>query len=318
MANQTFDVHQDIFKQIHPPIRVVAVDENTLVANPQILEDFVSTADDGVIGMAPVYGAKCALITLAFSTLHNILLVRFSSAKPKGKKKQKNNPRTPRMTPGQTLLRDKILCHSGRDKCAFHMDRLSTSLFLDQNVRITRGVDLLSSSKSARRSLDAVMNALGGETTLHKAHMVTLFRHEEGSTTPAQDVALQAWAACRVGSLPSLAKTISKIPRIDTQTFSAQVSILFGSSFPHFLMYLFKQLFFLAKTLRDADRLEALKPTRVKNDVTESFSLKSGKLNVTSSRFKTRIMSSATQVHYITPSYLLLLLTHLRSDRVLK
>jgi len=47
MVNQTFDVHQDIFKQIHPPIRVVAVDENTLAANPQILEDFVSTVDDG-------------------------------------------------------------------------------------------------------------------------------------------------------------------------------------------------------------------------------------------------------------------------------
>jgi len=115
------------------------------------------------------------------------------------KEKQKNSPRTPRMTPGQILLRDKILCHSGEDKCAFHMDRLSMSLFLDQNVRITRGVDLLSSSKSARRSLDACDECVRARTTLHKAHMVTLFRHEEGSTTPARDVALQAWAACRVG-----------------------------------------------------------------------------------------------------------------------
>jgi regulator of nonsense transcripts 1 len=236
MANQTFDVSQDIFKQGHPPIRVVSVDENALIPNPHILGDFLSTAGDGVIGLAPVYGTKCSLTTLAFSTLSNVLLIRLSSAKPKGKKKRKTNAATPHLTPGRMLLRDNILCHPERQKFAFRMDRLSASLFLDQNMRIGGGVDLLSSSspKSARRSLDAVMTALGGEVTLHKANMVALFKHEETATTPTRDVALQAWAACRAGSLQSLAKTLSKIPRIDTQVFGAQVRVLSTSVFPYF------------------------------------------------------------------------------------
>jgi regulator of nonsense transcripts 1 len=318
MANQPLIVNQDIFRQAYPPIRVVSVDENTLVGSPQILRNFLSTANDGFIGMAPVYGTKCALTALAFSTLNDVLLVRLSSTKPKGKKKPKNNARTPGLTPGQTLLRDNILCHPGRDKAAFRMDRLSASLFLDQNVRITRGVDLLSSSNSGRRSLDAIMNALGGETTLYKKHMVTLFAHEEGSTTPPRDVALQAWAACRVASLPSLVKTLSEIPRIDTQAFGAQVRTSFSYSLPLFLMYVLKQLLALAKTLRDADRLDALKPTKVKNDVTGEFSFKKGKLNVCSSRFKTRVMKSPTQVRSISQTYPPFSLIRLYSDRGLK
>jgi hypothetical protein len=64
-----------------------------------------------------------------------------------------------------------------------------------------------------------------------------------------------------------------------------------------------KQLLFIAKTLRDADRLDALKPTRVKNDVRGEFSMKSGKLNLSSSRFKTRIMTSSSQVGTSSLSY---------------
>lgn len=53
----------------------------------------------------------------------------------------------------------------------------------------------------------------------------------------------------------------------------------------------------MAKTARDADRLTALKPVRVKNEVTTEFSYKSGNLNLTSTRFKTRVMhTSQTQV----------------------
>ena len=113
MANQTFDVIQDVFKKSHPSIRVVSVDENALAANPQILADFLSTADDGRIGLAPVYGAKCALTTLAFSTLSQVLLVRFSSAKSKGKKR-KTNTATPHLMLGRIILRDNILCHPER------------------------------------------------------------------------------------------------------------------------------------------------------------------------------------------------------------
>jgi hypothetical protein len=231
MASNTFDVLQDIFTQSYPSIHVVSLDENALVANPKILGNFLSTSDDGVIGLAPVYGAKCRLTTLAFSTLSDVLLIRFSSGNPNGKKKRKTNTTTPHLTPGRKLLQDNILCHPERQKFAFRMDRLAASIFLDQGLRIWGGVDLLSSSKAARRSLDALMNALGGETTLYKDNMKALFKHEETATTPIRDVALQAWAACRAGSHKSLSKLLSKIPTIDTQDFGREVCDPFDPSF---------------------------------------------------------------------------------------
>jgi hypothetical protein len=230
MAYQTFDILQNIFKQKHPLIHVISVDDNVLIADPQILWNFLSTADAEVIGLAPVYGAKCVLSSLAFSTLSQVLVVRFSSAKPKGKKKKKANKTTPHLTPGKSLLQDNILCHPDRQKYAFRMDKLSASLFLDLNLRMTRGIDLISSSGSGRKSVAAKMNALGGETTLHKSQTIALFKHEETATTPIQDVALQAWAACRAGSLPSLTKALSKLPRIDTRVLGENVCILFGAS----------------------------------------------------------------------------------------
>ena len=231
MANNAFDVLQDIFRQSYPSIHVVSLDENALVANPNILGNFLSTSDDGVIGLAPVYGAKCCLTTLAFSTLSNVLVIRFSSAKPKGKKKRKTNRTTSHLTPGRKLLQDNIICHPERQKFAFRMDRLSASIFLDLGLRISGGVNLLSSSKSTRQSLDALMNALGGAINLYRENMKALFKHEETATTPIRDVALQAWAACRAGSLKSLSKLQSKIPRIDTQDFGGEVCDSFGSSF---------------------------------------------------------------------------------------
>jgi hypothetical protein len=99
--------------------------------------------------------------------------------------------------------------------------RVSAALFLDHNLRITGSVDL-SSSTSTRRSENALMNALG-EIFLHKGNVVNLLKHEEASTTPVRDTALQAWAAGRAGSLPSMHKILSDIPRIDTKAFGAQV-----------------------------------------------------------------------------------------------
>jgi hypothetical protein len=52
----------------------------------------------------------------------------------------------------------------------------------------------------------------------------------------------------------------------------------------------------LAKISRDRDRLSALKPTRVENEVNAFFAQKSGTLEVKSNRFKNRIQHDATQV----------------------
>jgi hypothetical protein len=51
----------------------------------------------------------------------------------------------------------------------------------------------------------------------------------------------------------------------------------------------------LAKLKRDQERLDALKPTKVKNDVAGEYSLKSKTLDLQQTRFKTRLRVCATQ-----------------------
>jgi hypothetical protein len=51
----------------------------------------------------------------------------------------------------------------------------------------------------------------------------------------------------------------------------------------------------LAKFKRDQDRLDSLKPTKVKNDVAPELGFKSGNLALTQTRFSTRMRPSPTQ-----------------------
>ncbi|KII85038.1 hypothetical protein PLICRDRAFT_116758 [Plicaturopsis crispa FD-325 SS-3] len=265
MADQTqpFNITQDIFLERHPTVRVYPYQEVQLTQ--KIVSDFALTAVDGIIGVAPAYGAKCALVALALATSTTVLTVRFPQTK--GTPSRKNKPNS-----GRALVGDSILCHADYKKFAFKADKVAASLYLDLGQRITDAVDLFSVSTADRQSLDAIMAALGGETTLNKPSTIQLFKHEESDKAPTATIAMQAWAAWRAATLPSLAKRLARIPRINTQVMAENA------------------LTFLAKTIRDAERLDALKPTRVRNDVSGDFSHKGGNLNLSCTRYKTRIM----------------------------
>jgi len=281
MGDRPFDLHQNIFKDHHSTVRVIPCHENTL--DEKILGSFLSTATDDNIGVAAAYGAKCALGMLAFASFSQVLLVRLSSSKLKthGKNKQSSIARK--------LLRDSVLCHPDLAKFAFRMDRLAVALYLDLSLRITSGVDLLSVAKADRQSLEAVMHCLGGETTLHKANVINLFKQDEKISTP-RDVALQAWAAYRAATLAKMASKLAMVPRITTGTESFDPKVrYFRVVLLSYALTSFQQLLVLAKTLRDADRLMALKPTKTKNEVEPNFSHKQGTINLTSIRFKTRV-----------------------------
>ncbi|KAJ7928927.1 P-loop containing nucleoside triphosphate hydrolase protein [Mycena leptocephala] len=158
------------------------------------------------------------------------------------------------------------------------MDLVAASLCLDHELRIGRAVDLLSAALEFRDSVAARMSVLGGEAGLNKGHLINLFRHDENSSSPVSHLALQAWAAWRAGTLPSMAQRLAKVPRIDTRAFCET------------------RLRVLAKLAREARRLSDIKPTRVENEVdTENFSCKGGELNVMSTRFSTRVMASHNQ-----------------------
>ena len=60
-------------------------------------------------------------------------------------------------------------------------------------------------------------------------------------------------------------------------------------------MLLIQVFTLISKTIRDGDRIFALKPTRVKHDFDSNLksNLKSGTTTVTSNRYKTRMMRTA-------------------------
>lgn len=216
MAEPTFSINQNIFKAPHPPISVTPCSSSHLTS--KVLRDFLETVDgDGVIGVAPAYGAKCVLSVVAFASSTHVLLVRMSRS-PKAKKGK---------VQGTDLLRDLILCSPSHSKVAFRMDVLATSLYHDFKLRIRSGVDLLSVRfGDSRGSGAAIMSAVGGEVIFQKKNLLALFKTEEKfDKSQLEDVALQAWVAWRGATLPDIATLLKEAPRIDTSTFPKEVGV---------------------------------------------------------------------------------------------
>jgi hypothetical protein len=216
MSCEIFHIEPQIFKKSPSPIRVSVHHENDL--KKDTINAFLETVVDNAIGLAPSYGSRCVLSTIAFSSASQVLLIRLSTSKAsrnvrRGKKGKK--------TIARSLLED-ITCYDST-KYGFIMDKLSAALHLDLGLRITDGVDLLSITKEHRNSRAALMEALGGELTLNKPKVFKLFEDEEiGSDIRA--TATRAWAAYHVGRLQDMTKRLAVIPRINTRAIKSEVS----------------------------------------------------------------------------------------------
>ena len=55
----------------------------------------------------------------------------------------------------------------------------------------------------------------------------------------------------------------------------------------------------MCRCVRDADRLDSMKPHYTVNDISTQIELKEGKVNLQCTRFKTRMRTSASQVRLI-------------------
>ncbi|KAF8969177.1 P-loop containing nucleoside triphosphate hydrolase protein [Flammula alnicola] len=271
MASSPLTIRQDIFKSAHPDIFVTRCHENGIHKS---LPTFLQSVQDNVIGLAPIYGSKCRLTSLAISSKTQVLVVTISAnckPSPKANELQVSAPR-------DSLRR--VLCQPTVSKYAFQMDKLATALHLDSGLPITAAKDLLSVSKADRHSLEALMDALGGETTLDKRAVKRLFHNEETTSNDFRILALQAWAACCAATLQNILVVLEQVPSIDTLRFDEQ------------------SLKLIAKTIRESSRLVNLKPIRVKNEVDNKFWSKSGKVTLISERYKTRVMRTAdNQLH---------------------
>ena len=206
MANTSFTIQQEIFLEEHPEI---LVESCHLGAIKSLLPGFLSSVKDNIVGMASIHGRRKCISRLVLSTRNRVLIIDMSSAHW-----QKN----------KDILR-KFLLDKTIIKSAFEMDKLAAGLHIDFLLHINNAKDLLSLAvtKSGRHSLDAVMYALGGETTLSKRAVINIFEHEERATIEPKAAALQAWAACRACTIPFVACRLDNVIPIYTSSIDPRV-----------------------------------------------------------------------------------------------
>ncbi|KIK80188.1 hypothetical protein PAXRUDRAFT_15928 [Paxillus rubicundulus Ve08.2h10] len=262
---------QNLFIGDFPPITVSQCIEDALSA--QLLQHLSDTVTGGVIGVSATFRERCELSSIAFSTLSRVLVVHIPKSHVP---RPKDGAKLQQVFRGRALLQERILLSPNFQKHAFRMDQIATALYSDLSLCIDDGVDMLSVTTHDRGSLQALMDAMGGETTLYKGNVKALFFGREGNT--ASGVALRAWATCRAAMIPDMSRRFSSISRINT------------SALPK------AHLTALAKLFREGERLDAMKPTHVKNEVQSKFTVKKGAVNLTCSRFPTRIRPTSNQV----------------------
>ncbi|KAI6168014.1 P-loop containing nucleoside triphosphate hydrolase protein [Pisolithus thermaeus] len=229
---------------------------------------------EGAIGISASYQENCQLSAIAFSSPSRALVVHFSSGDlllSNNEKKRK------RVIQGRSFLQEQILCNAKYKKYAFRMDRIAIALYLDIALRIDDAVDLLSVSSRNRRSLRTLMNAMGGEPTLHKPNVKALFFDRESHLLSDADLVQQAWAACQASTLSHMAVRLHALRRIRT------------NSIPD------EHMTVLANIFRDGELLDSLKPLSVKNDVMPDIAGELDSFTLTCSRYPTRIRTSTQQ-----------------------
>ncbi len=222
MDTTDFTLQQNIYTDSHSPIIVSRYNANALKAAE--LHDFMSSvATTGHLGMAPVYGSKCALSIVAFASSTHVIIIHFPGQRKGGRHRGASAKR-----PALDLL-EHIVLRSPYSKYAFRMDNVALSLMFDLNLPIVHAVDLLDLQQPDRHSLDAVLFALGGKNfhdQLHRNNVKALFKEEEGSRTTEKHTALQAWSACRAAMLDHMASE-SNTPKIATLNFDKTVRASF-------------------------------------------------------------------------------------------
>lgn len=206
----SFTVQQDIFKDGRPAITVKKATWDRL-SGP--LNEFLAALDGDLVGLAPTYGKKSRLSSLAIASASIALII---SVPPTSQKHRlANSP----LQPLQAFLMDPTVT-----KYAFQMDKLSAALYYDLDLCICRGKDMLSISKAdSRLSIAAILDTLGSPENVNSPAAKKLFRNDEGHGNDARTVALQAWAAYCSACDPTLSKRYGAVADINTDSLQPNV-----------------------------------------------------------------------------------------------
>ncbi|KAI0341058.1 P-loop containing nucleoside triphosphate hydrolase protein [Trametopsis cervina] len=259
MSARSYTLSPDLFLARQHAVQVTVLPEAVITAN--VLDAFISTCSNKVIGVTASYGTKGVLRGVVFSTEHQVLHVRLPVRPPKSAKSFE----------GRHLLRNKLLCNRKYRKLSLDAERVSTALFFDHQLRITGLMDAQSLLVTEKRwSTATVLQLLGSEGGMNTAAVRRLFNKTSKEKDTDENLALHAWATWTMSVVLDNIDALDRSTKINTWMLKADV------------------LSIVAKCVRDADQLEAMKPTKVRNDVKTKFHQKSDVLQVELTRFKTR------------------------------
>ncbi|KAF7312419.1 AAA-12 domain-containing protein [Mycena indigotica] len=256
MSTTSFSFTSKVFTGVPVPNASVSVDVvNIAQLHTHIIKTLLQSASDGALGVAPVYGTHSALSKIAFASRTRVLVVIIG--KPSSLKKDVKSKLAPLVTSHLT-------------KAAFRMDSVVAAFFMDLQLLLDGGIDLLSTeTKNERESMEALFGVLGSSKQPNQAKARGLFEgYEKAKRTTDRQLAEQAWIAWYIATTSQSAKVATPIR---------------ASAIPT------EHLTVLAKLVRDRQQLHALKPHTTENEISPDYSVKRKQLNAQSIRFKTRL-----------------------------
>lgn len=227
MVRRTRTLDQTLLRSSHPKVTLIEVDDLANFA----LESFLTRAD--TLGVACTQGSQGMLTHIAFATPTRVLCVCMPSLDLTFRvmaAKQARAALAAQRTPGREALH-KLLQSQGHRKLAFDMDKLAMALYHDFALTIAKGVDILSASCSKdRRDILAVVKMLGGENAVHKRAIRDTFLGRGFQDGGVTNVALRAWAACKVHLRPEMTRELMSIAPIDTTIIPQRVRLPYVST----------------------------------------------------------------------------------------
>ncbi|KAI6024771.1 P-loop containing nucleoside triphosphate hydrolase protein [Pisolithus microcarpus] len=269
MSGTLSTVTPNLFLECSPQVVFETALDDSLDAGH--LRPFLDTVmSEGAIGVSASYRLNCQLSAIAFSSSSRALVVQLTKG---GSSLSNKRSKRKKLMQARSLLQQQILCNENHQKYAFKMDRIAVALYLDMGLRIDGAVDMLSVSSDGRQSLEALMKAMGGESTLRKSNVAA----NDSDSISHPDLVQQAWAACQAAILPHMAGPFHAVRRIRTNTMQEN------------------HMAALAKICRDGERSESIKPHTMKNDVMKDIKAKKGEVTLTCNRYSTRVKKSTQQ-----------------------
>ncbi|KAL1696933.1 hypothetical protein GGG16DRAFT_42278 [Schizophyllum commune] len=267
----TFPLLQDLYKGVDLDVRVT---QRHYKSAGRALQDFKTALGDAPVGLATINRQPGHPVVLALASDTQVLVLKFGSGQLKASHAV------------MRMLRD--LLGNYRRIFVFGGDELALGLHEHLDIHVGNMIDLLgvACAHEERRTLTAYLEALGGEGLSNDAGERILSKDVAGGmmrvsgTGNIRDVALEAWAAGYAGRLRSMQIKIYGLQRIDTVNLEPSLLIA------------------LYKLDRDQRRRQAVRPTRITNEIAEAVVGKgNGHLQVVSARYKTRVTRTNRDQH---------------------